>query len=138
MQFGTLQTHCMSATYLTLNRANIRDSDPSHFTQRILDQSHFTWQMWIFQIYSMSQKHPFKDFQVGVDNIFRNCYKFYKLEARQYLQNCLKQPGMCKNHGSLANFRRKIRTIVFIFKLETKHLNVRSTTKTVLRVSQKK
>ena len=46
--------------------------------------------------------------------------------------------GCVKEHDFWANFRRKIKTILFIndtfFKLETQNLNVRSTIKGVLRI----
>ena len=31
-----------------------------------------------------------------------------KLQVRQYLQNCLLQPGICKKYEFLANFKRKL------------------------------
>ena len=50
---------------------------------------------------------------------------------------------MCKKHNSLANFRESGESDFFvhnfyIFKLEIKNLNVRSSTKTALRISATK
>ena len=51
-------------------------------------------------------------------------HKGKKIQARQYFQNYLLQPGMCK----------KTNKSDYIFKLETQNLNVKSTTETVLRI----